>query len=1134
MTFPICIRDLRKFNGGETATTRGIRFRTQTCLRKKANGARPPLGTWFNIIVTDQKTGIKTAYRHPIEGEKRCLNFVHQFWYKQFKPERLFFFKLEFQEEASGQTVGNLGVGINPWDEKWTFGRDQIHLSKEYIEEVAESEKIYSRFYLNRYTYFTLRFRYEIDKFLNLVVRKSVLLHLEPRMLRYNSRREGRFGSYNLRDGIYLMKVALEKQYLDPSTKGTIVKTSSEVSRGGKGRSHQLLVGKDDMRKKHHISIVKRLVRVIDGKIIAPIEFDVKDLRIMRIRAQMMIQLEPVEEWRHYMVKLYNSFYERQIKRVRQDTQVLTWRAFEDLKLEKIRNMKKIIKAMSKNERAVHLLIEEKYRQERESGKTYEVDGKFYKGCYGVSEIRWGDIFKLFNLKHPQLESFSLGSLAALDQSIKDDSRLHRTDDGKFCYIPYNVVRPMVLNDFMNVPLNPIPGLDLNEFVDPLDASGVDKETFFGPVTLLLNGNSSTMRPTRNISEFVCQHIDCDQFKTEKDYRKLFENWEDDEDVSLDRTYDYSQYFNSMRYLNNFQVDDLIRRMREENRQYGILEGARAQIYNYLQAYNLDFLSKSNEEIYEVNVPQCQGQIEEIKDIRPCLKRTDHHHLDWNDSSERWDRLDKDFDRLIHALRLSEKLSEKLCRYFVSRILPYERTRRSLNYSKSGAQFRNESLLKGFVNECMDTFELSEKQMKKCGSSSLTEEEQIDCKSRERTRNRKGFLNIERKLRVRKTGRYFYKGGKSMNIDVGASFSLNHDNRYADSRSGGLGAGGLKSLIKPKGLLRGARVFSYEMGRSVPLVSAVLKSIFADYSISSSESNSFSDGTSINEKTFLVMQDAMMDIELLDYVKCATIQLDFESLKTNGFGARLASMIDSQIQGLLSEGTIRGEEFDRYRERYFLQLTRGLLVCDKPESEKYEHPEPLAIREHYYYFTQHFTEGDVLDPGDLYNHPWLLAIRGKTDVWRFLHRIRAQEVVLSDGIFPKGTVVKRHEFPIKKLVQAYSGVTPSFPGIYTMLHNEFEYEADFPWDDQPADSFRARFLKSMAGEGTITSDVPMHFMDRHTVELGSLDYGGRVSDVAGQTPEELFLENFLDPLHGELKTCTGEYTVIVGHCKSEK
>ena len=148
----------------------------------------------------------------------------------------------------------------------------------------------------------------------------------------------------------------------------------------------------------------------------------------------------------------------------------------------------------------------------------------------------------------------------------------------------------------------------------------------------------------------------------------------------------------------------------------------------------------------------------------------------------------------------------------------------------------------------------------------------------------------------------------------------------------------------------------------------------------------------------------------------------------------------------------------------------------------------MPIRENFYYFTQHFTEGDMLDSGDLANHPWLKAIRGKTDMWRFLAKIRNQDMSVRGkektipyakyleqmGIDRKYLRSKGHkvgfrtqrgdlkmgdEWPIYQLVKAYHGTVPTFPGVYSSIHSPCNYGLDFPWGDQAKDSFNAADTK---------------------------------------------------------------------------
>ena len=291
------------------------------------------------------------------------------------------------------------------------------------------------------------------------------------------------------------------------------------------------------------------------------------------------------------------------------------------------------------------------------------MNGQSYNGCHNDPEITWKDIFNLFDLKHPQLNRLGGGNPLRGDKNLEDNSEFHKKDNNEVCYRPHSVVRSLILNDFVEVSLEPIAGLDLDKFVDSPETSGLDKETFFGPVTFLLNGNGSTMRSTRNISESKCEHIDCDAFKTEKDFRELRDRWKEkmgkNVDKHLNRVYDHSKYFHSMRYLNNMHVDDLILQMKEEDRHYEVMQGAKSQLYYYLRQYNLDFLSMSDEDLYEVDILKCQRKLSVIDSIEPCLEKTDHHKLAWKDFDNGSEDLREDVNDLINNLRVSKPLGRK-------------------------------------------------------------------------------------------------------------------------------------------------------------------------------------------------------------------------------------------------------------------------------------------------------------------------------------------------------------------------------------------------------------------------------------------------------------------------------------------
>ena len=81
-------------------------------------------------------------------------------------------------------------------------------------------------------------------------------------------------------------------------------------------------------------------------------------------------------------------------------------------------------------------------------------------------------------------------------------------------------------------------------------------------------------------------------------------------------------------------------------------------------------------------------------------------------------------------------------------------------------------------------------------------------------------------------------------------------------------------------------------------------------------------------------------------------------------------MATSSVTKSIRDGSALEKNKSFEMEKKISEMSRGLLICSARESDKKD-PKPMAIREHYYYFTQHFTDGDMLDPANLYNHPWL-------------------------------------------------------------------------------------------------------------------------------------------------------------------
>ncbi|MCB0356137.1 MAG: hypothetical protein KDD40_03975, partial [Bdellovibrionales bacterium] len=269
---------------------------------------------------------------------------------------------------------------------------------------------------------------------------------------------------------------------------------------------------------------------------------------------------------------------------------------------------------------------------------------------------------------------------------------------------------------------------------------------------------------------------------------------------------------------------------------------------------------------------------------------------------------------------------------------------------------------------------------------------------------------VDRKIRVHglKGAKPVFRGGKQMNFNVGGATSYHRDKRFAFTRG-----------------FNGAAA-----GRFFPgIINDVTGLIKMGVDVADSKSKSTS--TTIQKAAFLVMQSAAFDIKLTDYEYCAVIRWNPEIFNNNSALTNLIGVLNNEGKNVFIPG--------------------GYFLC----AGKDPAAKPVFIREHYYYFTQHFTDGDMLDSGDLYNHPWLLSLRGARDgaafVYNVSHKQDYQMTELSKGSHD-------HAFwPIKKMIETYLNVTPSFPGLYSLIGEAGDknpYGPDYPWNEDPETAFK--------------------------------------------------------------------------------
>jgi len=1021
---------------GETTTQRTVTYSASTCITDAFTGERP-VGLPF--IITYKETGEVISDRKT--EEDGCLRWSSSIFHKYYQPEQ-FIPRTVVISKSSGFSRP-MRFYINPWDDKFTFGFDEREFRPEFWKGLLERKKIPSRFFLAAFGYHTVRFQYNIDSLMALEVRKTVLMELDPRVLRYSGIINARKMTEPLRDGIWLMKVGIQKNYLDPAQAGihidAVKDAQSEIDFNKppeKSEKYIRTVGENgaantedpkrarqrlrklgiDVPQREFISTQRALVRSTDGVIIQPVEFTMQDLRMMRVRSNFLIELQPVDERQLQVENVLRGNFSKYLdgleKQRKERNSLLGKHKVEDFDQQKIWDQEdqRTNKVIDERRNQTRILFDQLSSQLRTSNSS------------GVS-------LEPFSLSSEQLEYFNRMSDGAFE-SVSIKERLENN---------------LSTNDFTTIKLPPCTEIDCDRFVEmgenPDDVGpkgpGLARRTFVGPVIFLSNAYKDSVRATDNLDEAKCgsrvQFDDERERELDEFRRKLFSEADDKISKVRENTlYKFSEYFGSLRHLCKTHVDDLIEREEKYKFIYETNAPAVGSIYNYAQAFSMNILSLADEKPKAVDFSA--ESFERCGfDLTKCmLETTDfwvpvNKALGWINTNlshaggvlsavKSWITGTRDVKNspwTVDDLRQSLfKSRNEDSRRFAACALVSANMAESLK--SNGARVMIFDALT-FIPVAKLYSRLQTEIMESC------------------LKNHVSPIYFDEKLRVFKTGEaddsYVFLGGYQMNINVGQSFSVGRSDGYSWSA----GVEGTDFVGTAGGVAGGLGRLGVAGMTTASNAISPISNLLKPFSIKAGVSTSLasSDGTSISESTYLVAQIAKFRVRLDEYERCLVLNFSKEFMRT------------LELQGVIS-----------YNPRLYGNV-RSLFVC-----EGVRHSKPRYIDEMYFYFTQHFTEGDMLDQADLYNHPWLLALRGFRDFGSFISLIRKQESIsfweTTKNIFT--TKQRSVDWPLAHLRDTYKKIVPSFPGFYTVL-NSSEGLTEFPLEmtkDDPDMNFEVK------------------------------------------------------------------------------
>lgn len=939
-TFTVARPRYLKVGPGETATKREVEYMVATCVIDNVLGS--PVGEGVKFIVEMPDGTPKEVY----SDNQGCIRWDWHLSHYYYAPEEFFSEDVKIFNENKVQ-LGVKRFAINPWDDKFTFGWDRLEMDEKFFEKIKNREQIKSKFYIDQFSYHTLRFRYEIDRFMNLQVKKTILLELRPQVLRYSGIVGGRKVTEDIRDGIYLLKVAIQKDYLDPAEKNVFIKKRKD--------RFEKRTQKKEIAKKYYVDVASKLVQVFDGHIITPVELSMSDLRLMRVRSQFLIQLETVDEQKVQVSNMMDQVFWGNLKTRRQNNNGADVAVDDDEKKEQI---KKNIAA----------------QKEERTKKLQEI-------------LMW------------------LNSKTLYNPDFIKESGLSQQD--------YELLlRKLQVNDFSQFDMSPVVNPDF--YID--EHSGIAKRTFVGPMIFLSNAYSDSVRPTDSLNEVSCETNDCnyiEQLRRDKGYSKP------------NPQYEHNSYFGSIAHLSHANVDDLIKIKLDIDKNYFEKMPEVASLGNYASIFNLKLISMADERFYSLR-DDCDIQTQNCRISTAQQMRFNNLPMVLKEYQQQWGGRKELNLRPIFQSFTPSTLSVQVRREIGEKFTAanFEEIWNEKTWSKDTLPSRYAEWFCYMITS--DNIE----------GRMISESLQWvykDC-LRAFHSNPQGFLFVDRKLRVNETGSYEFRGGKQMNLNVGSSFSLGH------SASTSLSTG-----IEAFDFI-GFSALKESMRKLMTPFSIMTKPLSAKFG--SSESVSSSDGTSVSEQTYLVMQMANFMVELDSYERCFILTPHQAWLKATQL------TLSRSNQKLNSN---------------------GVMMCSGSTITK-----PVSVMESYFYFTQHFTEGDMLDQYDLYNHPWLLALRGVRDFTSFAKLLRKQtnkkeilwhgglnpiSLLREDYLNPTEKIVDKTGWPLDKMAETYRNILPSFPGVYTLVHKS-EFIQDYPWDIEHTDAsfFSSPGFDSVGGE----------------------------------------------------------------------
>lgn len=251
--------------GLEKTATREVFYNIRACVRNGLDQKNTRSHT-FKITKFRQSETEEAPSVSVKTDNNSCLSWDESITFKYFDCQRYLKGFVTIENKDLGMSE-KLEIIVNPWESQGAVARDMRYVdpSEKLILSCQATERPRTQLIVDGFSYNTLSYNYSVDSMLNLTVTKKVQMKMDPRLLVYSSLSNGRAEVERLRDGVYLLRLAVV-QNRDYDTTNTYV-TSAD-----------------------------KLVNVLSGQINTDITFQTQDLKALGNRNNMLVEIYPIDE----------------------------------------------------------------------------------------------------------------------------------------------------------------------------------------------------------------------------------------------------------------------------------------------------------------------------------------------------------------------------------------------------------------------------------------------------------------------------------------------------------------------------------------------------------------------------------------------------------------------------------------------------------------------------------------------------------------------------------------------------------------------------------------------------------------------------------------------------------------------